>query len=49
MNLSEDLHNENFWQDSFWVFRNTVLPCLTLNQPIEKLMNPDEVFVSVTF
>ena len=38
VNLTENLYNETIFQDSYWVFRGHLMPCLTLNSPIDKLV-----------
>ena len=45
LELKQYFDNKTIWQDSFWVYRNRILPCLTLNHPIEKLTVPDDISV----
>ena len=35
------------WEDSYWVFRGTLLPCRTLNIPLKKLKSPSNVDVGM--
>ena len=45
LELKQYFDNKTIWQDSFWVYRNRLLPCLTLNHPIKKLAIPDDISV----
>ena len=48
INLLDSLYfkTETIWQNSYWTFNETLLRCLTLNIPIEKLVAPSDAFVS---
>ena len=38
-------NNESIWSDSYWVFMNTLMNCITLDTPIEILHVPDDINV----
>ena len=44
MNIKIDLmdhtNNVSIWQESFWAFRSTLMNCITINSPVEKLEKP---------
>ena len=42
-----DKEMANAWEDSYLVFRGTLLPCRTLNIPLKKLKSPSNVDVGV--
>ena len=45
LEMKQYFDNKTIWQDSFWVYRNRLLPCLTLNHPIKNLTIPDDMTV----
>ena len=46
VDLMKHFDDENIWQESFWVYRDTLVKCLTLNSLIPMLKKPDDVYVS---
>ena len=46
VNLMKHFDDEDIWQESFWVYRETLVKCLTLNSLIPMLKKPDDVYVS---
>ena len=46
VNLLDHIANETIWQKGFWAFRNSLMNCVTLNSPLEKLFKPNQVQVS---
>ena len=40
------MKNESIWEASYWAFRNKLMPCMTMNSPVEKLLKPNQVQVS---
>ena len=47
--MKDILDNETIWEDSFWVFRNTLMSCVTINSPIESLITPNEAQAKYNF
>ena len=46
VDLMKHFDDEDIWQESFWVYRETLVKCLTLNSLIPMLKKPDDVYVS---
>ena len=46
VDLMKHFDDEDIWQESFWVYRETLVKCLTLNSLIQLLKKPDDVYVS---
>ena len=46
INLLDQMDNESVWEASYWAFRNKLMPCMTMNSPIEKLLKPYQIQVS---
>ena len=46
IDLLYQMKNESIWEASYWAFRNKLMPCMTLNSPVEKLLKPNQVQVS---
>ena len=46
INLLDQMDNESVWEASYWAFRNKLMPCITMNSPIEKLLKPNQIQVS---
>ena len=46
INLLDQMENESIWEASYWAFRNKLMPCITMNSPIEKLLKPNQIQVS---
>ena len=45
IDLKNHFENESVWEESFWLYRDSILNCLTLNPPIENLTPPTDVEV----
>ena len=45
VDLMKHFDDEDIWQESFWVYRETLVKCLTLNSLIPMLKKPDDVYV----
>ena len=46
------MENKTIWQNSYWFYvaingRVTLLPCVTFNSPIYKLLKPHDVCVCI--
>ena len=46
IDLLNQLNNESIWKASYWAFRNALMPCMTIDSPVEKLLKPNQVQVS---
>ena len=46
IDLLYQMKNESIWEASYWAFRNKLMPCMTMNSPVEKLLKPNQVQVS---
>ena len=38
--------DENIWQEAFWAFHGTLMNCVTINSPVQKLEKPMDAEVS---
>ena len=46
VNLLDHLDDESLWQESFWVLRDVVLKCITLNSYLKTFKKPQDIYVS---
>ena len=46
VNLLDHLNDESLWQESFWVLRDVVLKCITLNSYLKTFKKPQDIYVS---
>ena len=46
VNLLDHLDDESLWQESFWVLRDVVLKCITLNSYLKTFQKPQDIYVS---
>ena len=40
------LDNQSVWQNSYTYYKKSIRPCLTFDPPLEKLIYPQDAFVS---
>ena len=45
IDLKPHFENESIWEESFWLYRDSILNCLTLNPTIDNLNPPTDVEV----
>ena len=46
LDLLDFKNDENLWQEAFWAFQSTLMNCVTINSPVEKLEKPMDAEVS---
>ena len=46
VNLLDHFDDESLWEESFWVLRDVVLKCITLNSYLQTFEKPQDIYVS---